>query len=54
MKKRAEIDAAYYEKNCLADEFIEAERNGELLQPRNGKNAIEVMREHVQAKKKSL
>jgi len=52
MKKRTEIDVAYYEKNSLADEFIEAERNGKLLRPRNGKNAIEVMREHVQAKKK--
>jgi len=52
MKKKTEIDAAYYEKNCLAGEFIEAERSGELLRPRNGKNAIEVMKEHVQAKKK--
>jgi predicted DNA binding CopG/RHH family protein len=53
MKRKTEIDSAHYENNCLADEFIEAERNGELLRPRGGKNAIEVMREHAQAKKQS-
>jgi len=57
MKKRQAskqaINAAYYEDNCLVDEFAEAERNGELLRPHGGKNAIQVMRDYMQAKKKT-
>jgi hypothetical protein len=45
MKKKQEIDTYYYENNCLVEEFMEAERKGELLRPCNGKNAIAMMRE---------
>jgi len=52
MKKKTGIDPSYYENNCFADEFREADRKGELLRPHDGKNAIEVMREHIAAKKR--
>jgi len=50
MTKSKGIDPFYYEENSLADEFEEAARNGALLRPRNGKNAIEVMQEYARAK----
>jgi hypothetical protein len=53
MKKRTEIDPVFYEVNSFADAFAQAERSGELLRPHGGKNAIEVMKEHIFARKKS-
>ena len=53
MTKRKKINPAFYETHCFADDIEEAAKNGELLRPHNGKNAIEVMREYMLAKKKS-
>jgi len=51
MNKHKRIDPEFYETHCFADDLAKAKRNGELLRPHDGKNAIEVMREHLAAKK---
>jgi len=50
MKKKTEIDPSYYENNCLASEFEKADRNGDIVRPHGGKNALQVLREHMNAK----
>jgi hypothetical protein len=52
MTKHKEIDPEFYETHCFADDLVEASRNGDLLRPHSGKNAVEVMREHILSKKK--
>jgi len=44
------ISPEFYERRCFAKDLVEAKRNGELLRPHDGKNAIEVMREHMAAR----
>jgi predicted DNA binding CopG/RHH family protein len=53
MKKHKEIDPKFYEENDFSEDILEAHRNGELLRPINGKNAVQVMREYMEAKKKT-
>jgi predicted DNA binding CopG/RHH family protein len=52
MKKKSGIDPAYYENNCFADDFIEAEKRGDLITSHNGESALEAIGRHFAQKRK--
>ena len=51
MPRKSKINP-YYEKKCFAADFIEAEKRGDLIIPRDGESTIEAIRRHMEAKKK--
>jgi predicted DNA binding CopG/RHH family protein len=53
MSKKSEIDPEYYETHCFADDLAEAKKKGNLIIAQSGENTLEVIKRHMQAKKKA-
>jgi hypothetical protein len=51
MPRKSKIDP-YYEKKCFAADFMEAEKNGDLIIPRKGESTIDAIRRHMEQKRK--
>jgi|GEM_PF-3307046 len=55
MKKKSKaIDPAYYEKTCFAADFIEAQKNGSLIIPKEGETTLDAIKRYREARKKTL
>jgi len=50
MNKKKGIDPTYYENHCFADDFIQAEKEGNLIMPRKGENVLQAVKRHFAEK----
>ena len=53
MQKKQEIDPNYYDNHCFADDFIEAEKRGELVVVGKGESTLEAIKRYAEARKKT-
>jgi len=49
-KKEKGIDPTYYDNHCFADDFIKAEKEGNLIIPRKGENTLQAVKRHFAEK----
>jgi predicted DNA binding CopG/RHH family protein len=53
MPAKKGIDPAYYENHCFTDDFIEADKRGEVIIPRKAESTLEAVKRHLAEKKKT-
>jgi len=53
MSRKPGIDPAYYDTHDFADDMAEAEKNGTLIITKPGESALESIKRHMQANKKT-
>jgi len=49
-KKGKVIDPTYYDNHCFADDFIQAEKEGNLIIPKKGENTLQAIKRHFAEK----
>ena len=52
-KEEKGIDPTYYDNHCFADDFIQAEKDGNLIIPRKGESTLQAVKRHFAEKKKT-
>jgi len=52
-KEEKGIDPTYYDNHCFADDFIQAEKDGNLIIPRKGESTLQAVKRHFEEKKKT-
>jgi len=50
---KKDIDPAYYENHCFADDMAEAKKQGNLIVTRKGENALQSIKRYIAEKKKT-
>ena len=50
---KKDIDPAYYDNHCFADDMAEAKKQGNLIVTRKGENALQSIKRYLAEKKKT-